>query len=500
MRSLSMFSRLLIVSLGVILLCVAVLSGLSYVNLRDSSIRARMNSLKAQARDIGYLAGRKSEDALSRSEASESAVQDLINWKAQRISEEYGAYVRVVERTGKDYYISPSWSSGSAKINAPSAEQQAEYMSLALQGQDIAQPTDSDEGPLFTVMVPWTQHNQLSGQRTVMGYVLIQTSAQTVHAVYRDMIWQTAMASIALFLLSAAVVFFVAQQMTRPLTAMADAAGKMAQGDFEVRTPEEGGKEIRALSQSFNQMAAQLSTLEQSRRDFVANVSHELRSPITSIKGFAQGMLDGTIPPEMHGQYLQVVVDETQRLAKLINNLLNLSRMENEETSLAFSHFELNEMIRRVLISRMTQIDDKNLEIEVDFQDDTCFVHADADQIQQVIINLLDNAVKYTPSHGTVSLSTRTEKDRVVMRIKDNGMGIPASDAPYIFDRFYKVDKAHTVGKGTGLGLAICKRIMERHGQQIRLVSGEGGAEFEITLERGNDPGGRHGNTGAGED
>ena len=211
-------------------------------------------------------------------------------------------------------------------------------------------------------------------------------------------------------------------------------------------------------------------------------------------------MLDGTIPPEMHGQYLQVVVDETQRLAKLINNLLNLSRIENEETSLAFSHFELNEMIRRVLISRMTQIDDKNLEIEVDFQDDTCFVHADADQIQQVIINLLDNAVKYTPSHGTVSLSTRTEKDRVFMRIKDNGMGIPASDAPYIFDRFYKVDKAHTVGKGTGLGLAICKRIMERHGQQIRLVSGEGGAEFEITLEKGNDPGGRHGNTGAGED
>ena len=500
MRSLSMFSRLLIVSLGVILLCVAVLSGLSYVNLRDSSIRARMNSLKTQARDIGYLAGRKSEDALSHFEAAESAVQDLINWKAQRIIEEYGAYVRVVERTGKDYYISPSWSNGSAKINTPSAEQQAEYMSLALQGQDIAQPTDSDEGPLFTVMVPWTQHNQLSGQRTVMGYVLIQTSAQTVHAVYRDMIWQTAMAAIALFLLSAAVVFFVAQQMTRPLTAMAEAAGKMAQGDFEVRTPEGGGKEIRALSQSFNQMAAQLSTLEQSRRDFVANVSHELRSPITSIKGFAQGMLDGTIPPEMHGQYLQVVVDETQRLAKLINNLLNLSRMENEETNLAFSHFDLNEMIRRVLISRMTQIDDKNLEIEVDFQDDACFVHADADQIQQVIINLLDNAVKYTPAHGTVALSTRTENDRVIMRIKDNGMGIPASDAPYIFDRFYKVDKAHTVGKGTGLGLAICKRIMERHGQQIRLVSGEGGAEFEITLEMGVNPGGTHGDTGAGED
>jgi len=499
MRSLSMFSRLLIVSLGVILLCVAVLSGLSYVNLRDSSIRARMNTLKAQARDMGYLAGRMSQDELFHSEASVKAVRDLIYWKAQRISEEYDAYVRVVERTGKEYYVSPGLFGNGAQTEEPTAEEQAEYMALALQGQEIVTPTDSDEGPLFTVMVPWLQQNQLSGQRTVMGYVLIQTAAQTVHAVYRDMIWQTAMAAIALFLLSAAVVFFVAQQMTRPLTAMAEAAGKMAQGDFEVRTPEEGGKEIRALSQSFNQMAAQLSTLEQSRRDFVANVSHELRSPITSIKGFAQGMLDGTIPPEMHKQYLQVVVDETQRLSKLINNLLNLSRMENENTNLAYSHFELNEMIRRVLISRMTQIDDKSLEIEVEFEDEACFVHADADQIQQVIINLLDNAVKYTPAHGTVSLTTRTEADRVIMRIKDNGMGIPASDAPYIFDRFYKVDKAHTVGKGTGLGLAICKRIMDRHGQQIRLISGEGGAEFEITLEKGVNPGGMHGDTGTGE-
>ena len=193
-------------------------------------------------------------------------------------------------------------------------------------------------------------------------------------------------------------------------------------------------------------------------------------------------------------------MDETQRLAKLINNLLNLSRMENQDTNLAFSHFDLNEMTRRVLISRMTQIDDKSLDIEVNFEDEPCFVHADADQIQQVIINLLDNAVKYTPAHGTVTLTTKIMEDHVVLRVKDNGMGIPASDAPYIFDRFYKVDKAHTVGKGTGLGLAICKRIMERHGQQIRLVSGDGGAEFEITLEKSNDPGGTHGNKGTGED
>ena len=501
MRSLSMFIRLLIVSVAVILMCVVVLSVLAFTNLKNNSINSRMDALKTQARDISYLAGRLSLDSLSKTSGLSSATEDYINWKSRRIFEEYGAYTMVVDRNGKYYiYYLQDHQRDDYQRAAPTPSELNEYMDMALQGQEMVSQTQTDQGTFFTVMVPWVQNNTLSSQRTVMGYVLIQTSAQTVHAVYRNMLWQTALAAIGVFLLAAAVVFFVAQQITRPLTAITEAAGQMARGDFAIRAPEEGGKEIEELSRSFNQMTAKLSSIEQSRRDFVANVSHELRSPITSIKGFAQGMLDGTIPPEMHKQYLQVVLDETQRLAKLINNLLNLSRMENEETSLAFSHFDLNEMARRVLISRMTQIDDKGMEIDVDFESEICYVHADADQIQQVIINLLDNAIKYTPGRGTVRLSTKTEDDLVIMRVKDNGVGIPAADAPYIFDRFYKVDKAHTVGKGTGLGLAICKRIMERHHQQIRLVSGDGGAEFEITLEKGIDPGGAHGDTGAGED
>ena len=500
MRSLSMFFRLLIFSVAVILVCVVVLSALAYMNLKTNSINSRMDALKTQARDISYLAGRLSMDSLSKTNGQTSTVEEYINWKSRRIFDEYGAYTMVVDRTGRYYiyYLQEHLKEDSERA-VPSPTELNEYMSLALQGQEVVLQTQSSQGTFFTVMVPWVQNNSLTGQRTVMGYVLIETSAQTVHAVYRDMMWQTALAAVGVFLAAASVVFFVAQQITRPLTLITKAAGQMAKGDFSVRAPEKGGKEIKELSRSFNQMTDKLSSIEQSRRDFVANVSHELRSPITSIKGFAQGMLDGTIPPEMHEQYLQVVLDETQRLAKLINNLLNLSRMENEETSLAFSNFDLNEMTRRVLISRMTQIDDKEMEIEVNFEAETCYVYADADQIQQVIINLLDNAIKYTPSRGTVMLSTKTEDSRVVMRVKDNGMGIPAADAPYIFDRFYKVDKAHTVGKGTGLGLAICKRIMERHKQQLRLVSGEGGAEFEFTLEKGTDPGGAHGDTGTRE-
>ncbi len=501
MRGLSMFSRLLIVFLAVILVCVGVLSALSYINLRDNAVNSRMNALKTQARDMAYLASRQSYDAFSVMLGSGSVTEEYMKWKSRRIYQEYNAYIMVVDRSGKSYiYYNEATLQDESLQSALGQEEIAAYMEQALQGKEVVRQTQSAAGPLFTVLVPWVQENAFTSQRTVMGFILIQTAAQTVHAAYQGLIWQTALAAAALFLLAAAMVFFIARQMSRPLAAMAQAAGSMARGDFKARAPEEGGREMQELSQAFNQMAAQLSSLEQSRRDFVANVSHELRSPITSIQGFAQGMLDGTIPLEQHDQYLQVIADETHRLSKLIGSLLNLSRMENEETSLAYTDFDVNELARRVLISRMTQIDDKQLEIDVQFEADACFVHADADQIQQVIINLLDNAIKFTPEKGTITIHTKEEKDHVSLRVKDTGVGILPQDAPHIFDRFYKADKAHTVGKGTGLGLAICRRIMERHGQRIRLISGEGGAEFEITLEKGKSAGGQHGDTGKSED
>ncbi len=500
-HSLSMFSRLLIIFLAVILVCVGVLSAVAYINLRDNAVKNRMNALKTQARDMAYLASRQSYDTFSYLTGQSTATEEYMRWKSRRIYQEYNAYIMVVDRSGKSYlYYNESTLQDESLKALPSQEEISGYMDQAFKGQEVVQQTKSAAGPLFTVLVPWVQENAITGQHTVMGFILIQTAAQTVRASYRGLVWQTALAAAVIFVLAAIAVFLITRQMTRPLTAMAKAAGSMAQGDFTVRAPEEGSREIQQLSQAFNQMAAQLSTLEQSRRDFVANVSHELRSPITSIQGFAQGMLDGTIPHSEYPQYLQVVVDETHRLAKLIGNLLNLSRMENEETSLAYSHFDVNELARRVLISRMTQIEDKNLNIDVRFEEDPCFVHADADQIQQVIINLLDNAIKFTPSNGAIVLSTREEGDHISLRVKDDGVGILPQDAPHIFDRFYKADKAHTVGKGTGLGLAICHRIMERHGQSIRLLSGEGGAEFEITLEKGENPGGQHGDTGARED
>lgn len=485
MRKGSMFSQLLAGFLAVILLCVGVLFALSYYHLRSSRIEARMEALKTQAREMAYLAGQLSADNIPRAFSQTSTTEKLMKWKADGVYRKYNAYIIVYDRYGnqRTYYNESTLRDESMKY-LPSAEEYSAYLAQVIQGQEIVVQTDSTSGPLFTVIVP-IQQSSLRGGFTVSGLVLIQTAAQTVHASYRDLVWQVAVAAIALSLAALIIVYIFTRRVTRPLTAMEKAANSMAGGDFTARAPEEGTRELLSLSSSFNQMADKLASQEQSRRDFVANVSHELRSPITSIQGFAQGLLDGTIPKDDQEKYLSIITDETHRLSKLIHFLLSLSRIENEETPLHCTSFDINERIRLSIIARMNELEEKELELETEFASDPCFVHADGDQIQQVLINLLDNAIKFTPKGGCIRFVSRIENDTLFLCIRDNGQGILPEDAPHIFDRFYKADKAHTAGKGTGLGLAICKRIMERHGQSIKLLPADQGAAFEITLPLG---------------
>lgn len=497
----SMFSRLLIGFLAVIFLCVGLLFSLSYFHLRSVRIESRMDALKGQAREMAYLAGQLSTDTIPRAFGQASSTEKLMKWKADSVYREYNAYIIVFDRSGnqRTYYNEKTLQDESLRY-LPSPEEYDQYLAKVIQGQEIVVQTDSATGPLFTVIVPQTQVSPLTNRQTVTGLVLIQTAAQTVHAAYRDLVWQVAVAAIALSVGAGLIAFLYARRMTRPLTAMESAAHKMAGGDFSARAPEDGTREMLTLASAFNQMAEKLSTQEQSRRDFVANVSHELRSPITSIQGFAQGLLDGAVPPEEQAHSLTVITDETRRLSKLIASLLNLSRMESDEVLPNLTDFDVNEQTRRVIIARMNQLEEKKLEIETHFQTDPCHVRADEDMIQQVLINLLDNAIKFTPEAGRITLSTREEGGLVHLTVKDDGPGVLPQDAPHIFDRFYKADKAHTTGKGTGLGLSICRRIMEKHGQQIRLLSTARGAAFEITLPKGSKNGGKHADTGTGQD
>ena len=472
----SMFSRLMAVIMAAILVVVIGISALFYVTSRSNYIDSRMDELKVQAYEIAYLASQVRTNALSAFGYS-SITESYINWKADTIYAEFNAYSVVVNRTGQiTVYMTPALMQESG-IEFDK-QRIVDTLAEVLKGQEIVQLEKGSQGPMFTVAVPW-----ITGD-VVVGAVYIQTAAQTVYASYQGVAYKIALTALAVAALAAVSVFFITRQIVEPLRVMAQMAGDFAQGKFDRRVPVSGSMETQELASAFNLMAGQLEALEQTRRDFVANVSHELRSPMTSIQGFLTGMLDGTIPPEEHKQYMQTVLEETRRLSRLVGSLLNLSRMENSETQLAYSDFDIHEMIRQVIIANLPALDEKQMDVSLSFEDEPMRVHADAEQIEQVLINLVSNAIKYTPEGGRITITTQQDKNTRVT-VRDNGPGVAPEDAPYIFDRFYKADKSHTVGKGTGLGLAISKRIMDKHGQTLRLLPEGPGAAFEFTLENG---------------
>jgi signal transduction histidine kinase len=264
-------------------------------------------------------------------------------------------------------------------------------------------------------------------------------------------------------------------------------AHSYAKGDFSRRLQVNSRDEIGQLGESLNQMAEELSGTEEMRRSFVANVSHELKAPLASMRGFVQAVLDGSVPQQDQNEYLGIVLDETMRLSGLINDLLDLSKIESGKFPLNITLFDINDFLARILLTFETRIEDKKIDVQVDFSQQYCIVAADSDKISQVFRNLIDNAIKFTPQGGSITISTTAAESRAIIRVTDSGCGIPPEDVPHIFERFYKVEKAHTPGgDGTGLGLSIAKRILEQHNADIWLESKLGqGTTFTVALPLG---------------
>ena len=473
----SMFTRLISVFLVVILIFILTLFAVYSVSSLSQNRLRTLNTLISEGQDLAYLASESQYNPITMTFGYSSTTRKYIEWKLQNLYSQYSSYCIIVDSAGRVLvYIDPSLLNDQEVLSTLNSEELSDTLNRVVAGEEVEITTRTDSGTMFTVAIPWKQNDR------VMGAVVIQTASQTINANVRRTMVPALLAALVATALAGVLFFLLARQLSRPLTQMELSANAIAQGNFSIRAAETGSRETRALAKAFNDMAVQMESLETSRRDFIANVSHELRSPLTSVQGYLQGIQDGTFPAEDEGKYLSVALEETKRLSKLVSGLLNLSRIEREDIPLNYTDFDLNELARRVLITKEGQIEEKKLEVEVDFREDQCFVHADRDQINQVLVNLLDNALKFTPEQGQISLTTRTVQDKAIFRIADSGAGISAEDAPHIFDRFYKADKAHTTGHGTGLGLAICKRIIEKHNEHIELVNSENGAAFEFTL------------------
>ena len=233
-------------------------------------------------------------------------------------------------------------------------------------------------------------------------------------------------------------------------------------------------------------MAEELKLQDGLRNTFIANVSHELRTPLASVQGFIQGMLDRAIEEEDRDKYLEIVLGETKRMNTLITDLLNLAKIESGKFPIEYSEFDINELLRRCILLFEQRIEEGQLDVNIQLGESKLYVWADQDRISQVITNLIDNAVKFTPPGGELKIWTQSAGNKVYVSIADTGEGIPVEDQPYVFERFFKVDKSHSQSKaGTGIGLSIVKRIISQHGENITLQSVPGkGTTFTFSLTR----------------
>lgn len=322
-----------------------------------------------------------------------------------------------------------------------------------------------------------------SANGDLAGYIFAASDAQALN-VYIANMFSTFILSAGLMLMISSVISIVlTSHMTTPLRRMVSAASRFGQGDFSVRVPEEGDDELTQLSHSFNLMAGSLQKIDDSRSSFMGNIAHELRTPMTTIKGFIDGILDGTIPPESRQHYLGIVSEEVARLTRLIKNMLDITKLEAGEYKVNAENLDIWEVLTSVVFGAEQRIEAGHIQI-VGLAPVRTMVYADRDLVHQVVYNLMDNALKFCGEGGEISFTVTQSKGMVTVTIRNTGAGISADALPFVFDRFYKEDQSRGLNTtGSGLGLHICKVLINLSGGKIWVESTEGEyCAFSFTL------------------
>lgn len=320
----------------------------------------------------------------------------------------------------------------------------------------------------------------------VKGYVVIHYAMSSLEAEANSLLNISYIMLVILFLLSLIILIFFTEIVYIPLRKITEATEQYASGNMHYEFSVESEDEMGYLAASLSYMASEIARSEDDQKKFVANVSHDFRSPLTSIRGYLEAMIDGTIPPEMHEKYLSIVLNETDRLTKLTNSLLTLNNLNTNGMMLNKTDFDINRTIRNVAASFEGTCRQKMIAIELVLTGDEMYVVGDVDKIQQVLYNLLDNAIKFSHHDSVIKMETTEKRSKIFVSVKDSGIGIPKDDLKLIWDRFYKSDLSRGKDKkGTGLGLSITKEIIQAHGEHINVISTEGvGTEFIFSLPK----------------
>lgn len=358
----------------------------------------------------------------------------------------------------------------------------------------------TDEGLYYGLLTRYTGFYTLTAMRPItteegeeLGVIFFHYDMTGVNSSIRSALSKVMLFCGIAIAVSVPLIMLLVRSVTDPISHMTEVVKDYGRGNLDRRVEVKGTDELSNLGASFNSMADGLSTLENARRSFVANVSHELRSPLTSMRGFLEAMADGTIAPEERDQYIAIVLDENRRMTVMVNDLLDLARIESGQYKLSMSDFDLNELMRRTVITFLPRIGSKRIHLEILIGEEPLFVMADPQRITQVLHNLIDNGIKYTTDGGFLRIESRQERHIARVLITNSGSGIPKEALPHVFDRFYKAELAHTPTgtSGTGLGLSIAKLILNQHGQEISVSSDEGVTCFSFTLALGVKPSAR---------
>jgi len=469
----SLEKKLVLIYLLVVILLTGVLGIVLTNAYRTELMNVRLADLEQCANDVTYLINAgilNYPDSLA------------MNYGLSTLVQNYNAVLQLLDTNGNILYeiTADGMLKGGTQKNLDDAA-----MNILRGGNNYIKTgyyNDYYDAVMVTLAVPILSNENNGEMRCVVYLSSGMTSINESYYRILSKLWLPIFSSV---IIGIVLVSFLTYRVTMPLKEMSIASRQIAKGNFDKVLDIHSNDEIGDLAQSYNTMAKELAKSEKMKRDFVANITHELRSPITSISGFVEGMLDGTISQDDYNHYLNIVSVETRRLSKLIQEMLDLSRVESGVFPLNKTAFDINELIRRVVLKFSQKLDEKHLDLDIVLPEEKTLVFADPDRIEQVVQNLFDNALKFTPDGKLIRIYTEVSADTVSVFVADEGQGIDETDLPYIWDRFYTVDKARTSSKnGTGLGLPIVKKILEQHDQTITITSQLGkGSVFTFTLE-----------------
>ena len=332
----------------------------------------------------------------------------------------------------------------------------------------------------LSTIAPITEH------LNIRGYVAVHYLMSNLYQSRSSLLWIIQLLFVITYLMTAVLFLFYSFYIRKPLYAITKGASEFANGNLSYQIPVKSENELGYLASNLNYMADKLNRNGEYQRQFISNISHDFRSPLTSIKGYVEAMIDGTIPVEMQEKYLKIISYEAERLEKLTRGLLTLNELDIHKRMLNIQDFDINQTIKSTAASFEGTCTTRQILLELILSGQTLYAHADLEQIQQVLYNLLSNAIKFSPDHSTITIETTEKNGKIFVSVKDHGIGIPKSSLNRIWERFYKIDRSRGKDqKGTGLGLAIVKEIISAHGQHINVISTEGvGTEFIFTLEK----------------